>query len=75
MCASVDHTEGTFDPEVDRVPAGHSVASGVGPAPIPSPPRGSEEDPRGSRRDSRDSNQQPWVQHDVETYVKVDTLG
>ncbi len=24
---------------------------------------------------SRDSNNQPWVQHDVETYVKVDTLG
>jgi hypothetical protein len=24
---------------------------------------------------SRDSNQQSWVQHDVETYVKVDTLG
>ena len=41
-----DPTEGTFDPEVDRVPAGHSVAPGGGPAPIPSPPRGPEEDPR-----------------------------
>ncbi len=47
--ASVRDTEGTFDPEVDRVPAGRSVAQGGGPAPIPGPPRGPGEDPRGSR--------------------------
>ena len=46
-----DDTEGAFEPEVDRVPAGHSVAPGGGPAPIPGPPRGPAEDPRGSRRD------------------------
>src|SRR5262245_17852907 len=40
-CALRPHaTEGTFDLEVDRVPAGHFVAPGGGPAPIPGPPRG-----------------------------------
>jgi hypothetical protein len=48
-----DDTEGAFEPEVDRVPAGHSVAPGGRPAPIPGPPRGPAEDPRGSRRHDR----------------------
>src|SRR5262249_28775753 len=46
-----DLTEGAVDSAVHRVPAGHSVAPGGGPAPIPTAPRGPEKDPRESRRD------------------------
>ena len=53
VSASVRHTEGAFEPKVDRVPAGHSVAPGGGLAPIPGPPRDPEEAPRGFPRDDR----------------------